>query len=52
MSRYLDGEDILNSDVNNNIDFHRVSKDLNSTSNNNSSLIGHSKLFLTSSLHL
>jgi len=39
MSRYLYGEDILNSDANYNINFHRVSKDVNSTSNNNSSLI-------------
>ena len=39
ISRYLDGEDILNSNANNNINFHRVSKDVNSTSNNNSSLI-------------
>ena len=39
ISRYLDGEDILNSGANNNINFHRVSKDVNSPSNNNSSLI-------------
>ena len=39
ISRYLDGEDILNSNANNNINFHRVSKDVNSPSNNNSSLI-------------
>ena len=39
ISRYLDGEDVLNSEANNNINFHRVSKDVNSTSNNNSSLI-------------
>jgi putative SOS response-associated peptidase YedK len=39
ISRHLGGEDILNSDANNNINFHRVSKDVNSTSNNNSSLI-------------
>tara|TARA_B110000483_G_scaffold28327_1_gene34306 strand:- start:954 stop:1505 length:552 start_codon:yes stop_codon:yes gene_type:complete len=39
ISRYLDGEDILNSNANNNINFHRVSKDVNSPINNNSSLI-------------
>ena len=39
ISRHLGGEDILNSDANININFHRVSKDVNSTSNNNSSLI-------------
>jgi putative SOS response-associated peptidase YedK len=39
ISRYLKDEDILNSDANNNIGFHRVSKDMNSPSNNNSSLI-------------
>ena len=39
ISHHLGGEDILNSDANNNINFHRVSKDVNSTRNNNSSLI-------------
>ena len=39
ISRYLSGEDILNSDANSHINFHRVSKDVNSLSNINSSLI-------------
>jgi len=37
--RYLEGENILNSSANNNINFHRVSKDVNNPRNNNSSLI-------------
>ena len=39
ISRYLEGENILNSCANNNINFHRVSKDVNNPRNNNSSLI-------------
>ena len=39
ISRHLEGEDILNSDANNHINFHRVSKDVNSPSNNNSLLV-------------
>jgi len=41
--RYLDGEDILNSDANNHINFHQVSKVVNSPRNNNSSLIDNVK---------
>ena len=36
---YLEGENILNSNANNNIKFHCVSKQVNSPTNNNSSLI-------------
>ena len=36
---YLEGEDIINSHANNNINFHRISKDVNNPRNNNSSLI-------------
>ena len=39
ISRYLEGENILNSNANNNIKFHCVSKEVNSPVNNNSSLI-------------
>ena len=41
--RYLDGEDILNSDANNNINFHKVNKLVNSPQNNNPSLINNVK---------
>ena len=39
ISYYLEGEDIINSHANNNINFHRISKDVNNPRNNNSSLI-------------
>ena len=39
ISAYFDGEAILNSDANNNINFHCVNKVVNSPQNNNSSLI-------------
>ena len=39
ISQYLEGENILNSNANNNIQFYRVSKEVNSAGNNNSSLI-------------
>jgi putative SOS response-associated peptidase YedK len=39
ISRYLEGENIFNSNANNNIKFHCVSKAVNIPTNNNSSLI-------------
>lgn len=37
--RYLEGEDILDSEANNHINFHCVSKDVNNPCNNKSSLV-------------
>ena len=37
--RYLEGEDILDSEANNHINFHCVSEDVNNPLNNNSSLV-------------
>ena len=39
INRYLEGENIFNSNANNNIKFHRVSSKVNSPEINNSSLI-------------
>ena len=39
ISYYLGGEVIINRHANNNINFHRISKDVNNPRNNNSSLI-------------
>ena len=39
ISRYLEGENILNSNANNNIKFHCVSKEVNNPANNNPSLV-------------
>ena len=39
ISSYLEGEDILNSSANNEVEFHQVSKDVNNPQNNNPKLI-------------
>ena len=39
ISRYLEGENILNSSANNNIKFHCVGKEVNNPRNNNPSLV-------------
>ena len=37
--RFLEGEDILNSSANNEVEFHQVSKDVNNPKNNNPTLV-------------
>ena len=44
ISSYLEGENILNSNANNNIFFHQIHKSVNSPRNNNSSLIEEVKI--------